>query len=233
MNWMRPGRFPLSDSPTVVATHNPDLQHHFSTMEQQQDASMLGMWVFLITEIMFFGGMFFGYMVYRFYYYAAWLEGSQHMDFWWGTINTVVLLCSSLTMVLAVRSTQLNRRKSTVVFLLVTIMFGVAFLGIKAIEYHSHWTEHQFPGLNWSWPGPYSSQVALFFSFYWAMTGFHALHMVIGIGLVLFIAYRAWKGKYGAHYFNPVENVGLYWHFVDIVWIYLYPLLYLIGHKKG
>jgi cytochrome c oxidase subunit III len=208
------------------------LREQFDTAAQQKDASTLGMWIFLITEIMFFGGMFFGYMVYRFHHYNAWLQGSEHMEFWWGTINTIVLLCSSLSMAMAVRSTQLGRRKATVILLLITIVFGLGFLGIKAIEYHQHWVEHQFPGLNWHWEGPNPDQVALFFSFYWAMTGFHALHMVIGVGLVAFIAYEAWRGKYDAHYFNPVENVGLYWHFVDVVWIYLYPLLYLIGHAK-
>lgn len=220
----------MADSP-VLATHNPDLQHHFATMEQQTEAAVMGMWVFLITEIMFFGGMFAGYMIYRFMYYQAWLEGSQHMDFWWGTINTVVLLCSSLTMALAVRATQLGLRKTTVTLLMFTIVFGLAFLGIKAVEYYGHIVvDHQFPGPGFRFAGANSSQVEMFFSFYFAMTGFHALHMVIGVGLVAFIAYEAWKGRYGAHYYTPVENVGLYWHFVDIVWIYLYPLFYLISH---
>ena len=220
----------MSDSTPAIATHTTDLRHHFADMEQQQEASIMGMWVFLITEIMFFGGMFCGYMIYRFMYYNAWLEGSQHMDFWWGTINTVVLLCSSLTMAMAVRAAQLGQRKVIVILLLITILFGLAFLGIKGIEYHGHWVEQEFPGLHWRWEGPSGQQVALFFSFYWAMTGFHALHMVIGVGLVSWIALEAWRGRYGAHYFTPVENVGLYWHFVDIIWIYLYPLLYLIGH---
>jgi cytochrome c oxidase subunit III len=220
----------LADSP-VVATHNPDLQHHFATMEQQTEAAVMGMWVFLITEIMFFGGMFAGYMIYRFMYYQAWLEGSQHMDFWWGTINTVVLLCSSLTMAAAVRATQLGLRKSTATLLGITILFGLAFLGIKGVEYYGHIvTDHQFPGPGFRFEGANPKQVEMFFSFYFAMTGFHALHMVIGVGLVAFIAYQAWKGRYGAHYYTPVENVGLYWHFVDIVWIYLYPLFYLISH---
>jgi cytochrome c oxidase subunit 3 len=200
-------------------------------MEQQIDASVMGMWVFLITEIMFFGGMFCGYVVYRYQHYSAWVAGSQKMDFWWGTLNTIVLLCSSLTMAMAVRSAQLGRRKAIVIFLLITILFGLGFLGIKGIEYHGHWTEHQFPGLNWAWPEANSHLVELFFSFYWAMTGFHALHMVIGVGLVSWIAYHAWKGRYNSEYYTPVEVVGLYWHFVDIVWIYLYPLLYLISHK--
>ena len=220
----------MADSP-VVATHNPDLQHHFATMQQQTEAAVMGMWVFLITEIMFFGGMFAGYMIYRFMYYQAWLEGSQRMDFWWGTINTIVLLCSSLTMAAAVRATQLGLRKSTVTLLGITILFGLAFLGIKAIEYYGHIvTDHQFPGPGFRFDGANPGQVEMFFSFYFAMTGFHALHMVIGVGLVAFIAYQAWKGRYGAHYYTPVENVGLYWHFVDIIWIYLYPLFYLISH---
>ncbi len=227
----------MSDSTTAVATHNPDLQHHFASMEQQQDASVMGMWVFLITEIMFFGGMFAGYMIYRYLYYPGFVEGSLHMDFWWGTINTVVLLCSSLTMAMAVRAAQTGQRKAIVGFLVVTIFFGLAFLGIKAVEYDGHWSEHQFPGHGFQLldenhqPSPYTSQAEVFFSFYWAMTGFHALHMVIGVGLVSWIAFHAWRGRYGPHYFTPVENVGLYWHFVDLVWIYLYPLLYLISNK--
>lgn len=209
----------------------PELRHHFADEQQQRNAASLGMWWFLGTEIMFFGGMFCGYMVYRSMYYQAWLEGSQHMDFWWGTINTVVLLCSSLTMAAAVRSTQLGLRKSTVALLGITILFGLAFLGIKGIEYYGHIvTDHQFPGPGFRFEGANPSQVEIFFSFYFAMTGFHALHMVIGVGLVAFIAYQAWKGRYGAHYYTPVENVGLYWHFVDIIWIYLYPLFYLISH---
>ena len=221
----------MSDSSTALATHNRNLQHHFATMEQQKDASMMGMWVFLVTEIMFFGGMFAGYMIYRYLHYNAWLEGSQHMDFWWGTINTAVLLCSSLTMALGVRGSQLGQRRMPVIFLLITILLGMGFLGIKGIEYRGHWVDHQFPGINFRFAGPNPRQVELFFSFYWALTGFHALHVLIGICLVAYIAYRSWKGAYGPTYHNPVENVGLYWHFVDLVWIYLYPLLYLISHK--
>lgn len=221
----------MSDSSTALAMNNRDLQHHFTTMEQQKDASVMGMWVFLVTEIMFFGGMFAGYMIYRYLYYNAWLEGSQHMDFWWGTINTAVLLCSSLTMALGVRASQLGQRRMPVIFLLITILLGMGFLGIKGIEYHGHWVDHQFPGMNFRFAGLNPRQVELFFSFYWALTGFHALHVLIGICLVTYIAYHSWKGAYGPTYHNPVENVGLYWHFVDVVWIYLYPLLYLISHK--
>jgi cytochrome c oxidase subunit III len=223
----------LSDSPMVVAhdEHNPALRHHFADMEQQREASEMGMWVFLITEIMFFGGMFLAYMVYRYLYYPAWVAGSEHMDFWWGTINTIVLICSSLTMALAVRSAQVGQRKMLVMLLIVTMLLGCVFLGIKAVEYHGHWVEHQFPGPGFHFEGPDPQHVELFFSLYWAMTGFHALHMLIGVVLVGFIAFFGWHGKYGPDYYNPVENTGLYWHFVDIVWIYLYPLLYLISHS--
>ena len=223
----------MSNSPIVVAhdEHNPALRHHFADMEQQREASEMGMWVFLITEIMFFGGMFLAYIVYRYLYYPAWVAGSEHMDFWWGTINTVVLICSSLTMALAVRSAQVGQRKMLVMLLIVTMLLGCVFLGIKAVEYHGHWVEHQFPGPSFHFEGPDRQHVELFFSLYWAMTGFHALHMLIGVVLVGFIAFFGWHGKYGPDYYNPVENTGLYWHFVDIVWIYLYPLLYLISHR--
>jgi cytochrome c oxidase subunit III len=223
----------LSDSSTAV-THDelkPALRHHFANLEQQREASEFGMWIFLATEIMFFGGMFCAYMVYRYLYYQAWVAGSQAMDFWWGTINTLVLICSSLTMALGVRSAQTGQRKRLVMFLIVTMLLGCVFLGIKAIEYQGHWKEHQFPGRNFQFEGPDPQHVELFFCLYWGMTGFHALHMVIGVVLVSIIAFLAWRGSYGPEYYNPVENAGLYWHFVDIVWIYLYPLLYLISHR--
>jgi cytochrome c oxidase subunit III len=223
----------VSNSPMVVGhdTHHPALRHHFADLEQQRESSEMGMWVFLITEIMFFGGMFAAYMIYRYLYYSAWEAGSEQMDFWYGTINTVVLICSSLTMAMAVRSAQIGARKALVGLLIVTMLFGCVFMGIKAIEYYGHWNEHQFPGPGFAWSGPDAQHVQLFFSLYWAMTGFHALHMLIGIIAVGIIAYWGWHGKYGPDYYNPVENTGLYWHFVDMVWIYLYPLLYLISHK--
>jgi len=214
-----------------TAAHSPALVHQFETKEQQHDAGSLGMWVFLATEIMFFGGMFLAYMVYRYLYYTAWVAGSEAMDFWWGTINTIVLICSSLTMALAVRSSQVGQRKLLVMLLIITMLLGCVFLGIKAVEYHGHWKDHQFPGANFHFEGPDPQHVELFFSLYWAMTGFHALHMVIGVVLVGIITFLSWRGKYGPDYYNPIENTGLYWHFVDIVWIYLYPLLYLISHQ--
>jgi cytochrome c oxidase subunit III len=223
----------VSDTPLVASAevHNPELRHHFADMEQQREASEMGMWVFLITEIMFFGGLFCGYMIYRYMYYPAWEAGSELMDFWWGTINTVVLICSSLTMALAVRAAQVGQRKALVWLLIITMLFGCAFLGIKGIEYTGHWRDHQFPGPSFHVEGPDAPHIELFFSFYWGMTGLHALHMLIGVGIVAFITFYGWRGLYGPDYFNPVENAGLYWHFVDAIWIFLYPLLYLISHN--
>ena len=218
-------------SETEIVTAAQSLRHHFSDLEQQREASTMGMWVFLITEIMFFGGMFTAYLVYRFEYYNAWLEGSQHMEFWFGTVNTAVLICSSLTMALAVRAAQLGQKKILVWMLLITILFGIGFMGIKAVEYHNHWVNHEFPSSSFRFEGTDPTHVEMFFILYFTMTGFHALHVLIGLGAVAFIAYFAAKGRYTAEYHNPVENVGLYWHFVDLVWIYLYPLLYLISRK--
>lgn len=218
----------MSDSSQALATH--ELRHHFENMEQQRGASSMGMWVFLITEIMFFGGMFMAYLLYRYEYFVAWQEGSQHMDFWIGTINTAVLICSSLTMVMAVLAIQQGRRRLTSVMLAVTICFAVAFLVLKGIEYHGHWVAHEFPGPAFHFAGIDPRHVEMFFVLYFVMTGFHALHVIVGIGLVSTVLYMNARGHFSADYHNPIENVGLYWHFVDLVWIYLYPLLYLIGH---
>lgn len=209
------------------------LQHHFADMEQQRETSTFGMWVFLITEIMFFGGLFLSYLVYRLSYYDAFVAGSSTMHTLLGAVNTAVLICSSLTMVLAVHNAKMGHRKLTVVFLILTMVLGFGFLGIKAVEYHEHWVAHEVPGPNFQFDHPDAKHVEIFFSLYFAMTGLHALHMVIGIGLVSVITYFAWRGRYSAGYHNPVEITGLYWHFVDLVWIYLFPLLYLISHRHG
>jgi cytochrome c oxidase subunit III len=205
------------------------LRHQFADLDQQRDSATLGMWIFLVTEIMFFGGMFAAYMIYRIAYPVAWNAGSQRMEFWIGTANTLVLICSSLTMVLAVHAAKNNRRKLCTILLIVTICFGLAFLGIKAVEYHNHWEHHEVPGFGFHVDTPDANHVQMFFVLYFFMTGFHALHMVVGVGIVSAIAYFAWQGHYTSEYHNPVENVGLYWHFVDIIWIFLYPLLYLVG----
>jgi cytochrome c oxidase subunit III len=211
------------------ADAHPALAHHFDSLEQQRESSTLGMWLFLVTEIMFFGGFFLAYLVYRVQYQQAFFAASHHLDIRAGAINTVVLIGSSLTMALAVWASQVSRRKLIVVFLLATIALGGTFLGIKAYEYNHKFQDHLVPGPDFRWEGPHARHAEIFFSLYFGMTGLHALHMVIGIGVLAALLRPAWKGRYTAEYNNPVENVGLYWHFVDIVWIFLFPLLYLIG----
>lgn len=210
---------------------NPALLHHFDDADQQFEASTLGMWAFLITEIMFFGGLFLGYIIYRSLYPHAFAEASKLLDYRLGAINTAVLICSSLTMVLAVRAAQLGKRRSLITFLMLTMFLGLVFLGNKAFEYAHKFHEHLVPGPHFgpSHPltDPHHSQ--LFFSFYFGMTGLHALHMVIGIAILAVFTVQAKRGRFSQEYFTPIDIIGLYWHFVDIVWIFLFPLLYLIS----
>ena len=203
--------------------------HHFNDLEQQHAASWIGMWVFLATEVMFFGGMFACYTVYRFWYAEAFTSASNHLDVWLGAINTVVLIGSSFTMALAVYNAETGRTKPLIYFLLLTIVLGLVFLGIKFYEYHTKFEEHLVPGSSFQYEGPLARQAEIFFSLYFAMTGMHAVHMIIGIGLLAALVFKARRGRFSALYHTPVELTGLYWHFVDIVWIFLFPLLYLIG----
>jgi cytochrome c oxidase subunit 3 len=208
--------------------------HQFDTMEQQKESSTLAMWLFLVTEIMFFGGLFLAYVIYRTAYPDAFAAASHTLNVWWGGFNTAVLIGSSLTMVLAVWAAQVNWRKGIVLFLLLTIALGSVFLGVKAIEYKDKFTHHHVPGASFEFDGPQPENAEIFFSLYFIMTGLHATHMVIGIGVLAVLAFYAWKGKYDSEYYNPLEMTGLYWHFVDIVWIFLFPLLYLLGaHIQG
>jgi cytochrome c oxidase subunit III len=212
-----------------MAGSHVSVAHQFDDAVQQKEAATLGMWVFLVTEALFFGGLFAAYVVYRSSYPAAWTEASHELDVLLGGVNTAILICSSLTMALAVQAAQLGRRRSLVVFLALTMLLGAAFLGIKALEYHDKWTHHHVPGHGFAFGGPDARQVELFFAIYFAMTGMHALHMVIGLGLLSNLVRQAARGRFGGAYYTPVEMVGLYWHFVDIVWIFLFPLLYLLG----
>ncbi len=231
----------MADSTVAVESHDPALRHHFATREQQREAASLGMWLFLGTEIMFFGGMFCAYLVYRYWYYDEFAAGSRSLDIKWGTINTIVLICSSLTVALSIKAAQSGKRKLLVGLLLATMLFGVVFLGIKGVEWYAKYTEHHIPGqsfdasdLTREYPQLPINQAheQIYFSLYFAMTGLHALHMIVGLGIFGFLTFYAWRGKYTAGYHTPLEIGGLYWHFVDIVWIYLYPLLYLIDRKS-
>lgn len=213
------------------------LRVQFDTEAQQKDASTLGMWLFLITEIMFFGGMFAVYTVYRNWYPHVFAVASSSLNEVIGALNTGVLLLSSFTMVMAVRAGQLGQRNAIVMFLILTLLFGGIFLGVKAYEWNEKFEEHHIPGqaafhLEGVAPGD-QGHAQLFFSIYFAMTGLHALHMVIGVGILLTLIVQARRGKFSASYYTPVDVAGLYWHFVDVIWIFLFPLLYLIDRHLG
>ena len=202
-------------------------------MEQQQEAATLGMWIFLVTEIMFFGGLLMAYLLYRVWYPEAWSEGSEELSIALGGTNTVVLIASSLTMALAVRAAQTGRPPKVIVgWLGITMTIGLTFLVIKFFEYKEKFELNHVPGRNFHFEGPHAPQVQIFFSLYFALTGLHALHMIIGFVLLSVIAWMSWKGRFTAEWYTPVELSGLYWHFVDIVWIFLFPLLYLVDRAR-
>ena len=217
------------------------LAHHFEDLEQQRTSATLGMWTFLATEVMFFGGLFAGFAVYRFTDSTAFAAACRRLSVLAGTINTAVLLTSSLTMALAVRAGQEGNAKQQVRFLLLTMLLATTFLSIKSYEYYMDYHEHLIPGVNFKTdklPMPAGAtpleikQTELFFVFYFFMTGLHAFHMVIGIGVMAWMALLAGRGRFTREYHTPLELTGLYWHFVDLVWVFLFPLLYLIDLHK-
>jgi len=218
------------DTAALHEGHHPALAHHFDSMAQQSEATTLGMWVFLVTEVLFFGGLFATYMVYRSQFPEAFAAASHELDVTLGTINTVVLITSSLTMALAVHAAQMGQRKLLMTFLILTMILGGVFLGIKSLEYYHKFTEHHVPGADFHFlEQKYAQHAQIFFSLYFVMTGLHAIHMIIGIGIMLVMLWWSWNGTITEEYSSPIEISGLYWHFVDIVWIFLFPLLYLIG----
>lgn len=277
--------------------HEPGLQHQFEDMDQQEESVSIGMWMFLAQEIMFFGGLFTAYLVFRSKYPMAFAAGSNHLDAFWGGLNTIVLIVSSLTMALTVYYAQKGNRNLQVILIVLTMFFGTVFLGVKAIEYTdkynhgfvpvtgwnkkvkedpavehaevhakpcyevAHGEEHKYvnPRGEFQWTdcslaklaqdgnylttaeknsyfsngeidaNKFRDRVRIFFWIYFVMTGLHALHMIVGLGLMTWLLWKAWKGVFKPDYYMPVEMSGLYWHFVDIVWIFLFPLLYLLG----
>lgn len=231
--------------------HPPYQRHHFESMGQQVDATSFAMWLFLLTEIMFFGGLFTAYLIYRNWYYPAFVVGSHQLSLVWGTANTAVLILSSFTMAMGVWCAETRRKSGLVLCLTLTFILGLIFLGIKAIEWTEKAEKHHVPGFHYSvqsFVNPASDpevhklypedqplrldmarHTEVYFSLYFAMTGMHALHMVIGISILGFMIFRARAGAYTTGHVTFVENFGLYWHFVDIIWIFLFPLLYLIS----
>lgn len=230
--------------------HAPHVAHQFEDAAQQKEAVTLGMWSFLATEIMFFGGAFLAYFIYRTSYHQAFAAASLKENWWLGCLNTGVLLCSSLTMALAVHSAHDGKSRGIVMWVSATILFALIFLGVKAYEYTHLYHEHLIPGRNFDihqeqFPPAANTAEAIehaeyirrgaqiFFSFYFAATGLHASHMFVGIGIMIWLIVKAMRGRFTRDYYNPVEITGLYWHFVDIVWIFLYPLLYLVERTAG
>jgi cytochrome c oxidase subunit 3 len=233
--------------------HPAYLRHHFENVDQQADAAGFAMWLFLLTEVMFFGGMFTAYLIYRNWYYPAFVEASHQLNVFWGTLNTAVLITSSFTMAMGVWCAETRKKSGLILCLVITFLLGLVFLGIKTIEYTEKIEKHHVPGFHYSvnsFTNPASDpevykeyhdkplaldmarHTEVYFSLYFAMTGMHALHMIIGIAILGFMIFRAKAGAYTSGHVTFVENFGLYWHFVDIIWIFLFPLLYLISRHQ-
>lgn len=213
------------------AEHPSFLHHHFETPEQQHAAAKMGMWFFLAQELLFFSGLFMAYFAFRFLYPETFLAAHEHLSIPLGSFNTWVLITSSLTMALGVRAAQVGDQRKLEKHLLLTIAFAFVFLIVKYFEYSAKIKAGLVPasffGMQFSAAGmPENSHI--FFALYFVMTGIHGLHIIVGIGLLIWIYLGARKGAYGADYYSPVENVGLYWHLVDLIWIFLFPLLYLV-----
>ncbi|MBV8052668.1 MAG: cytochrome c oxidase subunit 3 [Acidobacteriaceae bacterium] len=216
--------------PTPSGSALLQLREQFATPNQQRETASIGMWVFLITEVMLFGGLFMAYTVYRLSNPQAFDEGSKEMEIILGAVNTAVLICSSFTMVLAVHSAETGNRRLLATFLIATMVIGAMFLGIKFTEYYLHYQDHKIPGFWFEYHGHENfAKVQMFFVFYFIMTGLHALHMTIGIGMLLVLLYRTALGSFSAAYHTTIDLGGLYWHFIDIVWVFLYAIFYIPG----
>lgn len=225
----------MSSTTSSASAHgselSPDFEvaHHFDSADTQFDAGRMGVWLFLTTEILFFGGLFCAFFIYRSWYFDSFVEAHHHLDKVMGAVNTLFLISSSLTMALGVRAAQTSNRKQCTTMLLLTVAFACLFLVIKYFEYTHKIHDGLLPGAMFHAQGFTTPHPGTFFAIYFVMTGIHGLHVVIGIGLILWIMFRNMRGDFSSRYYAPVENVGLYWHLVDLIWIYLFPLLYLVG----
>lgn len=205
------------------------VQQQFDDASQQKEAAMLGMWAFIATEVLFFGVLFAAYVVCRWRFPLAFVEGSAHTDFAMGTAETAILLTSGCLAAIALRQIQLDRARQSAMLLMITSALGVAFLVLHGMEYHDEFEEGLIPGIRYTQTGPDARGVELFFSLYYVITGFHSLHVLIGVVLLLVMAIRTWRGTFSSAYYTPIEITGLYWSLVDIVWIFVYPAIYLVG----
>jgi len=213
--------------------HAEALAHQFDDLAQQYESSELGLWLFLSTELLFFGGMFLAYTIYRTQNESAFAAASHELDLFWGTVNTGVLLTSSLTMALAAHAAEVRHRRQLILFLIGTMLLGSTFIGIKGYEYYEKYQHGLMPlaGLPFHWDGPTANHAEMFFDLYFVMTGVHALHMLIGLGVLAVLFIKSLRGQLLGDFSAPVRMTGLYWHFVDLIWVFLFPLLYLIGAR--
>ncbi|NGP77140.1 cytochrome c oxidase subunit 3 family protein [Balneolaceae bacterium YR4-1] len=211
-----------------ATTHASHVQHHFVDSDQQFDAAKFGMWIFLVTEILFFGGLFAAYIVYRAWYPELFTLASEELNTLWGGVNTLVLIGSSLTVAMAIKSAQLNQKKNIIINLGITIALAFVFMVIKYFEYTHKFEIGIFPGQFYAFEGIDHPKANIFFSLYYLMTGLHGIHVLVGIGLMIWLVKKAMNQAYDSEYYTPLEITGLYWHLVDIIWIFLFPLFYLI-----
>lgn len=216
-----------------MAQHDPSrpkhVQHHYADAEQQHESAKLGMWIFLVTEILFFGGLFTFYAIYHAMNPDIFHNAHKALNWKLGGLNTLVLITSSLTMALSIRELQLNRRKGALAHLTATLLLAGVFMVIKYFEYAHKFHVGQLPGEFYTYTGIVGTNPHIFFSIYFTMTGLHGIHVLAGMGVIVWMMIRTAKREFGPEYYTPVEMTGLYWHLVDLIWIFLFPLLYLVG----
>lgn len=212
-----------------MKNHSDPLQHHFADMEQQRESAKLGMWIFLISELLLFGGLFGFYTFYRAWNPEIFYNAHVTLDVKLGTLYTVVLIASSVTFALAIHAIREDRRKQTLALLAATLILGAIFLLVKGFEWAHHLELGQRPGKFYTYTGIAGTNPHIFYSAYYLMTGLHSLHVMGGLGVIAWLLRRTQRGDFSSYYFVPVEMTGLYWHLVDLIWIYLFPLFYLVG----
>ncbi|MEK9657892.1 MAG: cytochrome c oxidase subunit 3 family protein [bacterium] len=211
-----------------VVTNKHHFAHHFASASHEFETCKLGMWFFLAQELLFFSGVFVMYAVFRYFYPEMFIEAHHHLSWKLGALNTVLLITSSFTMVMGVRAAQLRKSRECFWHLTATFMFALGFMVVKGIEYSAKIHHGLVPSIWFNAPGV-NETLPIFFGCYFFMTGLHGIHVLVGMGLLFWLMIRAYRNEFSTGYFTPVEMVGLYWHLVDLIWIFLFPLLYLIG----
>ena len=215
----------MRSEPAAAAPH---VAHHFESLAKQEHAARLGMWLFLATEVLLFTALFAAYGVYRYLFAEAFAESSRHMETWIGVVNTLVLVTSSFTVAMGLHFATRGRGRMTALFYGLSVLLALVFLGLKALEYEHHFELGQLPGRFYTYPGVTAPGASLFFTLYFLITGLHAIHVVVGMTVLSVVAVLSARGRFTAEYHTPVELAGLYWHLVDLIWIFVFPLIYLI-----